>query len=303
MITRVTQATVRQSTLANLQANLNKMSDLQAQMSSGKKINLPSDDPAGASDMMRLRSEQRVLTQYTRNAQDGNAWLTTVDTAITTSLANLRQVRDLTVRGGNGSLGDSARQALAAEISGLRDSLLEQSNTTYLGRSVFAGTSADAAFTVVPPSPPTTTVPSYTFSGVPGSTVTRQVADGTSIRVDSDGSAVFGQDPDTVFALLDSIVATLNAGGDPSDQLTAIDSHLDAMQTELSGVGARENQVDNALSRITDQQLTAKTRLSSIEDVDLAEIILDVQTQEVAYKGALGATAKVLQPTLLDYLR
>jgi flagellar hook-associated protein 3 FlgL len=78
---------------------------------------------------------------------------------------------------------------------------------------------------------------------------------------------------------------------------------MDAMLTELSSVGARQNQVGSAQTSIVSNQLTTKTQLSGIEDIDLAQTILDIQMQEVAYNGALGAAAKVLQPSLMDFLR
>jgi flagellar hook-associated protein 3 FlgL len=293
-IGRVTHFTVRNSTLENLQNNLGRMSTLQAQMSSGQKINLASDDPAATADVLRLQGEQRVLDQYSRNADDGEAWLTTVDSALQSSLASVRKARQLTINGGDGALGDTSRIALAQEIEGIRDALLAQANTTYLGRPVFAGTSAGPAFS--------DTAGGYTFNGVAAGSVDRTVASGTTIRVDSTGSAVYGSGDDSIFAVLDGIAATLRAGGDPTDQLDAIDGHVENMLAEVSSVGARQNQVDAAQSLITENQLTSTTRLSAIQDVDLAQIILDLGSQEVAYKGALSAAAKVLQPTLLDFL-
>lgn len=293
-IGRVTHFTVRNSTLENLQNNLGRMSNLQAQMSSGQKINLASDDPAATADVLRLQGEQRVLDQYARNADDGEAWLTTVDSALQSSLASVRKARQLTINGGDGALGDTSRLALAQEIEGIRDALLSQANTTYLGRPVFAGTSAGPAFSDA--------TGGYAYNGVAAGSVDRTVASGTTIRVDSTGSAVYGAGDDSIFAVLDGIAATLRAGGDPTDQLDAIDGHVDAMLAEVSSIGARQNQVDAAQGLITQNQLTSKTRLSAIQDVDLAQIILDLGSQEVAYKGALSAAAKVLQPTLLDFL-
>lgn len=301
MIPRVTHLTVQRSTLGNLQTNLRSMADLQTKMSSGKNINAPSDDPAAASDMLRLRADQRTASQFQRNSTDAEAWLTTVDTALTTSLAALRRARDLTVQGGNGALGQQSLEALAAEIDGVKTQLLAQANTTYLGRTVFAGTSdAGIAFDST----------TYAFTGgvtVAGVTSTppveRSVGDAVSVRVDSDGAAVFGEGTASVFALLDTISAELRAGTDPSAHLTDIDTHMNAMLTQVASVGARANQVSTAQSTLTDRQLTLTTQLSSIEDIDLASVILELQSQEVAYQGALGAAAKVLQPTLLDYLR
>ena len=294
MISRVTQQTVQRQTLANLQGNLSAMAALQAQLSSGKKIAAPSDDPAGASDMLRLRGDQRTLTQHARNAADGDSWLTTVDSALTSSLAALRRARDLTVQGGNGALGTTSRDALAAELEGVRATLVDQANATYVGRTVFAGTSdAGQAFG-----------PAYEFTGsTTASPVERRVGPSTTVRVDSDGAAVFGTGSDSVFALLDTVAATLRAGGDPSSHLDAIDARMDAMLTEVSSVGARHAQVFAATSALKDQELTVTSQLTGIEDIDLAEVILELQMQEVAYKGALGAAGKVLQPSLMDFLR
>ncbi len=288
---------MRNSTLTNLQTNMKQMSLLQSQMSSGVKITVASDDPGGAADVLRIKSEQRMLDQYDRNAADGEAWLLTVDSALTTSLSALNKARTLTVNGGNGALGDSSRVALAEEIDGLKDTLLQQANTTYLGRSVFAGTTSGAAFGDADDA-----AGAYTYTGVDGASVTRTVASGSTVRVDSSGSAVFGEGTDSVFQLLDDISATLRAGGDPTDQLDAIDGYLDKMKTELASVGARENQIDSAQDLIATKVVTAASRLSAVQDVDLAQIILDLQSQEVAYQGALGAAAQVLQPTLLDFL-
>jgi len=295
MIPRVTQQTVQRQTLANLQGNLTAMAALQGQMSSGKRINAPSDDPAGASDMLRLRSEQRTIAQHTRNAADGGSWLTTVDTALQSSLGQLRRARDLTVQGGNGALGPTSREALATEIEGLRSSLLDQANASYLGRTVFAGTSnAGVAFDET----------TYTFTGSPTATpVERRVGPNATVRVDSDGAAVFGEGPGSVFALLDQVAATLRAGGDPTAHLAAIDSRMEAMLTEVSSVGSRHNQVLTATSSLQDKELDVKSQLSGVEDIDLAKIIMELQMQEVAYQGALGAASKVIQPSLQDFLR
>ncbi len=292
MIPRVTHQTVQRSTLANVQLNLSAMADLQNRMSSGKKVNVPSDDPAAASDMLRLRAEQRVNTQYARNAGDAASWLQTVDTAITASVAALRQVRDLTVQGGNGALGPSSLTALADEIESLRDTLLSNANTTFVGRSVFAGTSdAGVAFDGT-----------YAWTGT-GASVERRVTSTTTVRVDGDGAAVYGTGAGSVFALVDDIVADLRAGQDPTTHLDAIDARMQSMLSELAGVGARHKNVLGTQQTLQATEVETRARLSEIEDVDLASIILDLQAQEVAYKGALGAAAKVLQPTLLDFLR
>lgn len=299
MVTRITHGTIQRSTLANLQTNLTAVARLQAQMSSGTKIAVPSDDPAGAHDLLRLRADQRTAVQHERNAADGDAWLTTVDTALQDSLAIVRRARDLAVRAGaTGAMGPDAREALAAEVEARRDELLQQANTTYSGRSVFAGTSAGPAFTV-----DTSTTPAgFTWSGT-GTPVTREVGPGATVRVDADGSAVFGTGDASAFAMLDRLAATIRAGGDVSEGIDAIDARMSSMLREVAAVGARHNQVLAAKDVLAERAITLETQVSAIADIDLAEVILQIQQQEVAYRGALGAASKVLAPSLMDFLR
>jgi flagellar hook-associated protein 3 FlgL len=301
MISRVTQQTIQRSTLANLQLNLATTASMQSKLSSGKKITVPSDDPAAASDMLRLRGDLRAQTQYVRNADDGGSWLTTVDGALQSSLAALRQARDSTVQSGDAGLGPSSREALATQIEGVRDSLLAQANTTYLGRNVFAGTSnAGAAFAK------DTATGAYTWTGVTAGTVDRRINATTTVRVDADGAAIFGSDvgSDTsVFTLLDTIAGKLRSGADATPDLANIDTRMEKMLTQVASVGARHSQVLTAQTELQSTQLTTKTQLSGIEDIDLAETILQLQAQQTAYQGALGAAAKVLQPSLLDFLK
>ena len=316
MIGRVTQQTVQRSTLANLQTNLTRMSDLQNRLSGNKSITKPSDDPAGTASALALRSSLRQIDQQSRNIDDGLGWLTSADTALTTSLSTVGKARDLVIQGGNtGSLTPEARESLALEIEGLRDSLVSQANTTYLGRSVFAGTSsADRAVVAVTDATPR----SYTTTNEPGATVERRVNADTTIRVDVDVTTAFGKDvpehvgadgqtvpaTSSVFATLDTIASLLRSpGGNPTDQLAALDGHRDAMLQQASGVGARHNQVLAAQSNAMAAKTELTAQLSGVEDADLAASIVELQMQEVAYQAALGATSRVLQPTLMDFLR
>lgn len=304
MINRVTHTTIQRSTLANLQANLARMAELQNRMSGSTMITKASDDPAGTVEAMRLRGDKAATAQHSRNAQDGAGWLSTVDTALASGLDALRSARTLTVSGSNsGALSDSARAAIAADIEAARDDLLAAANTTYNGRSVFAGNSSTTAFGFDAATGTTT------YSGSSSTTVDRRIASATTVRVDSDGGAVFGtgDDPDgenySVLALLTEIATKLRDGEDVSGYLDTIDARMEVLLGEVASVGARHKQVLAAQDTIASRQVTLTEQLSSIEDVDLAAIYLEIQMQEVTYQGALAAAAKVLQPSLMDFLR
>lgn len=299
MINRVTQQTIQRTTLNNLQRNLSSMSDLQAQLSSTKRIQRPSDDPAGVGSSMSMRADKAAATQALRNANDGAMWLGQIDTAVQGSIDAMRRVRDLTVQGANsGSMGQTSLDAIATEIDGLRDTLLDLANTNINGRNIFAGTTSDGiAF-----DDGTTGTP-YAWHGTAGASVDRRLGPDATVRVDADGAAIFGNGATSVFKLLDDISADLRAGNDVTGRLTEIDGRLNGMLSGVADVGIRYKQVTDAQSslQLTVQNFTSS--ISGIEDIDLAETVLELQMQEVAYQGALGATARVLQPTLMDFLR
>ncbi len=299
---RTTHTVAQRSSLANMQKNLAAMAKLQEQASSGKRINKISDDPSMAADALSLRREQSASAQYARNAQDGQAWLNLADSAIMSTSTLLRRARDLVTQGANtGTQNGETREALAVELDGIKSALLDQANTKYLGRSVFAGTSGEShAFDKE----------TYAFSGVEQAVVERRISDSTTVRVDVAGTEVFGGDstdpssPDySVFKLIDDITATLRSGGDPAPALNQIDTRLEKVLNAGATVGARTNQIESAAERASFRASSLRSDISGIEDIDLAQTVIDLKIQEVAYTASLNVTSKVLQPTLLDYLR
>jgi flagellar hook-associated protein 3 FlgL len=277
----------------NLQASMSQLAKLQQQASSQQAITRPSDDPIGTSNSIAVRSAQRANTQYGRNINDGNTWLTTIDSALSKTSDIMNRVRDLTVQGANdGSLSAASKEAIATELDGLKQELLSQANTTVQGRTVFAGNSnAGVAFQ-----------PDYTFTGT-STAVERRVGSDQAVRVDADGSAVFGAGSTSVFALIDTISSDLRSGTNVSSQLQAIDSRMSAIRTQWADVGGRQAQIQSSQETNMQQTTALEAQRSGIEDVDLGKTILDLQMQNLSYQSALGVTAKVLQPTLMDFLK
>jgi flagellar hook-associated protein 3 FlgL len=295
VINRVTSQTRIAAAQRNLQTAAAQLAKLQDTGSSLKKIAVPSDDPTGTADSMRVRAAQSATAQYGRNIDDGTGWIATVDSTLSSATDILRRVRDLTVQGANdGALTPTAKEAIATELEGLRTELLAKANTTYLGRTVFAGNSdAGTAFS----SPP-----AYAFTGS-ADPVLRRVDDNQTVRVDSDGSAVFGTGAGSVFGLIDSIANDLRTGVNVGSRVTAIDTAMGAVQSEQSAVGARQLQLEKA--KATNMQNTGalESQRMGIEDVDISEIVIQLKQQEVSYQAALAITSRTLQPTLMDYLK
>jgi len=313
---RVTENSMATRTVDNLQLAMQKLQDIQDKQSSGKRIRKPSDDPTGAVQAMQYRADQKRHDQYIRNADDAMGWLGTADTALTQSLRDIQRVRDLLLQGANGTSDPASRSALAQEINTTKDNLVGLANATYNNRPIFAGT-AD-------PAGQSPAVDTYTTTGTfNGNTspVWRTIGPNASIVVSLDGPSVFGTPGSSdLWTVLDEIQAHMNS----SDQVeqnklaaswvngggTTVKSDLDRLddlrlniQNRLSEIGARYHRVETMQTRAKDTNVTLQTNQSLVENIDLAKTIMDMQLQTVAYQAALGATARVIPPSLADFLK
>lgn len=296
MMTRVTMQTMAAAAQRNLQASSAKLAQLQQSATDLKTFSNVSDNPAAAADAMAVRAQQAAAAQYGRNISDGSAWLTTADNALASATTLLQNAKDLTLQGANGAINQDGRNAIAAQLDSIGKDLLSKANTQYMGRSIFAGnSSAGAAYTDGNP-------PVYNGDA---STVERRISPNTTIQVDANGAAIFGPDKngDSVFGLLKTIADTLRGGGDVSAHIDAMDKALSTVINGSSEVGARHAQLLRAQDANANAVVDLENQRSGIEDLDLSKAYLDVKTQEVSYQAALGVTAKVLQPTLMDFLR
>jgi flagellar hook-associated protein 3 FlgL len=300
---RVTENSIHTRVLANLQRNIAKGANIQEQLSSGKQLNRPSDSPAGTVSALQLRSESMTSQQYSRNAEDGLGWLSTLEDTLGSASTLVNRARDLTVQGLNAhSNGTLANEALAGELDQIRETLITQANARYLDRPVFGGTTADAVaydkdgkFTGNP----------YDPAQAPTTSVSRTVGSGVKVRVDMTGTEAFGDDTTGLFQVLKDISASIRAGGGPPLQtnLNQLDKAGDQLKSAVSEIGSRYNRITQMKQSAQDRLLSVTSQLSDIEDIDLPKTIMDMQLQQTSYQAALAATAKVIQPSLIDFLR
>jgi flagellar hook-associated protein 3 FlgL len=293
MLTRVTNQMTALQSQQHLQAGSVRLAQAQERATSLDKLSRPSDDPTATAEALRVKSLQSAHAQHTRNVADGDGWLSTTDSALIAADSLMAKVRELTLQGANGSLSPNAKEAVAVELEGLKADLLGVANTSINGRSVFAGTSdAGVAFRA-----------DYSWTGTAGSSVTRRIGPETTVAVDSDGSAAFGTGASSVFALIDDIATSLRSGGDVASHLTTVDARVSGLRSVQSDMGARHAQLLRAEDTLMDTKVTLEAQRAGLEDLDLGQAVLDLQLQNNSYQAALQVTAKVLQVSLMDFLR
>jgi flagellar hook-associated protein 3 FlgL len=293
MIDRVSSSMIAEMASRNLQRATSDLARLQAQAVSLKKIARPSDDPSGTVNAMSLRAQKASLDQYSRNSVDGQGWLSTADTALSSASNLVNKAHDLFIQGANdATLTPSTRESIAQQLEGIRASLLSAANTTYLGRNVFAGNADNGvAFNA-----------DYSYNGGSGS-VTRRVGDSNSIQVDTNGTTAFGSGSNSVFAELDAAAADLRAGVSINPRIGNLQKHLDTIVAARASVGARQVSLQRATEANATVALNVEAQRSAIEDLDPAQAYTELQLQQVSYQAALAATAKSFSPTLMDFLK
>lgn len=303
MSMRVTTLMSSRAMLSDLNEGFARLNRLQGQLSSGKQISRPSDDPYGTSRALALRGELGGLDQYQRNVYDGTGWLNTCDTALGQMSDVLARVRELLVNGGNDTTGPASRAALADEIDQLTESVKQEADVQYGGRNVFSGTATD-------------TTP-YALGGADrylgdAGTITRAIGPGVELPINTDVRALLG---DGQGARDDKLLNTLRdisdhlRGNTPADtdalrttDLQRLDASLDVLNGIRADVGARTNRLAVASSRLSGLALNSTRLLSDVEDADMAQTITQYTTQQAAYSAALKAGANIVQSSLLDFL-
>lgn len=295
---RITQQSQTSAIRADLAGVSSRLADIQRQVASGRQLERASENPAGALEALRYRRSLRSYEQFDRNTGDAKAWLSTADSTLEAIDGRLTRAQDLTIQADNGSLDAVARKAIAVELRAIADEMVGLGNTQHLGRPIFGGTSGnDQAYD-----------PTGTFVGDTGA-INRTVGSGASYQVNVVGPDVFGVgnpgDPinGNTFEKLREIADRVEMGVQASEGLDAIDEARTYVNDAQATLGARLASLEKLEVRnvsVTDEM---RSSLSKTEDVDLAEAILDLKGQEAAYTAALAVTGRILDRTLLDFLR
>ena len=292
---RITQRAVALTSLQGLNRTLTDVGRLQQQLSSGRAISAPSDSPTGTNRAMQTRADQAAVDQQARNITDAKSWLDSADSVLQGMIDATRRVRDLTVQGSStGSLSPASQEAIGMEVAQLRETLLGQANRTVQGRPLFGGvTSGTVAYDAA-----------GVWIGQAGAPIMRRVSDTEAVRVDLTGPEVFGAPGSDLFALVGNIAADVAA--DPAalaGHLADLDVAIDGMLTAIADIGARAKRIDRAEQINSEQGLVLQSRLAETEGIDLPMTIMQLQMRQVGYEAALSATARSIQPSLVDFLR
>lgn len=295
---RITQRTLADNNIRNMGTNLAAVAKLNDQITSGKAITKPSDNPSGTSTAMRTRTDLAANDQYTANITQAGTTLAAADGALATMGDLLRRVRDLTTQAANtGAQSADSLKALSIEVAGLRDGLLSMANRTVDGRPVFGGaTSGSKAYDPA----------SGAFTGRAGVPVEVRVSGSETVRTDVDGPTAFGSagDPD-LFELVGRIAGEMTAAatGDLTTSIGDVDAALGRLTAARTEVGVRVNRLDTVKAVNADLALSLGSQLGDVENIDTAKAYLELKLRQNAYDAALTVSSQSIQNSLVDFIR
>ncbi|WP_422121911.1 flagellar hook-associated protein FlgL [Planococcus sp. X10-3] len=275
---RISHQMLHQNSVANMNNTMGRFQKAYNEALTGKQLTKPSDDPHGASKAMELKSALATNEQYERNTGEAKLWLDETDHTVNEMVNVMQRVRELAVKGNNETLTAEDRGAVASEVEELTQQLRQFADSKVNGADLFTKPDADGNSTAK----------------------TMTVAGGLNIKVNATEEDLLGPDSELITTL-----ETLSAGlrnGEAMD-LDTIDEGVDRLLTISAEVGARTNRVESAENRMFDNTLQLKTMLSSLTDVDMAEAITKLKSEESVYQASLSASAKIIQPSLMDFLR
>jgi flagellar hook-associated protein 3 FlgL len=298
MGTRITQNMLNTQLMRNLNSNMLRMDNSQNQLATGRRINKPSDDPVGIAFGLRYRSEISANEQYESNANAAVSWMDYTDVTLGQAGDVLQRVRELTVQASNGTNSAESLSAIKSEITQLTEQIVTIGNSEFNGKQVFNGQFTDKKpYTLATAENEATDDKEINF----------ELGAGVKIGISVTGNKVFGEAnmKDNLFFVLKDIQNKMDASDYKglSESIGSLDKRMDAFLEIRADIGAKSNRIEMIQNRLKDIGVNLQTLQSKTEDVDVAAVITSLKTDENVYNSSLDVGAKLIKPSLIDFLR
>lgn len=300
---RITTQMTTAGVLANINNVQNQLATTQQQLSTGLSINQPSDNPYGASLAIQLKNDMAGLGNYQSSVTDGTAWASAADTSLTNVMSMLQRAQELTVQASNGDESATDLSSTADEIDQLADAMKQEANAQYNGQYIFSGTATNTQ--------PYASATGDTYQGNTGA-ITRTIGPNSNLQVNVDISGLLGSGTSAADGkLLDTlrkIASDMRSGNSTgiadlsNNQLTNLQNSLNGLEQLQANVGAVQNRLTLAGTRIQGLQNSDTAALSNDEDVNMAQAVTAFSSEQAAFTAALRAGANIVQSSLMDFL-
>ena len=294
---RITHSIVTDTSLRNMSNNLFLLDTPPNEISTGKRLSRPSDDPAAVARTLTYNGDIAAGEAYLRTIDAATTWMNATDDALSEAGELMQRARELAVEGSNGGVMTPEDMAtIGAEVDHILSQMVVTGNASLRGQRLFAGELIGAD-----PFTASALAPGFTYTGDTG-TMEREYDLGAYVTINTPGQATIGPAITALFNLRNNLNAG-NATAVSSNDLAAIDLAMDTLMAARAEVGAKTNRLEAAQGRQDLLQVNLKNLRSKAEDSDLVEAISKFSVQETVYKASLEVSGRAIQPSLLDFLR
>jgi len=305
---RVTPSNMSAQLTRDLHTALAALAKQQRMIASGRRINEPADDPGGTARALTVRARTAANAQFHRNIEAARTRLTAADSTLRSVVETLQRAGELALQGGNDASSGAARQAIATEVDQLLEAVVAQANSRGPdGTRLFGGQEVLAApYTVTRDGTGKITAVAVNPRGIDGA-MPAEVSEGVTVVQGVPGTTAFGAlaTPSNAFDTLIRLRDALNANNGVNIR-AEIDNVAIARERVTSAgllLGTRLAWLDTLESRLGDEAVSLATSLGAVEDADMVKAISDMNQIQTFYEGGLASGARLLQQSLLDFLR
>lgn len=301
---RVTNNMIMSNSLYNLNRNLERLDRMNSQLSTQQRINRPSDDPADFSKAMRLSTDLAEIDQYKKNTDAALSWLNITESAVSNLVEIMHKSKELAEQGGTESYGLEDRKKIADQVEQMKEHLLQIGNTTYAGRYIFSGFKTDEELF--------RDDGKYNIDTTNEQTLEYQIGIGEKIGIGIFGTKLFsgGGAPGSDSEMIEDFnkfIDDLRTDTDDSSEIVnfipKLEKHLNNTLSIMSEIGAKVNRIELVQNRYDKNNINYEELLNKTAGVDMAETIMDLKMEENVYRASLSSGARIIQPTLLDFIR
>ena len=284
--------------LADLQQSQMSLDTALQQVSTGKSVNQPSDNPAASAAMVQNTIETGNVDQYTQNVSSALSTVQSASSALSSVVTELTQAVSVGTAGATGTNSSANLQAMVGQIQGILSSVVSQANTSVGGVYLFGGTSTSTPYT-----PDSSSSYGYTYNG--NSDVNSvAVGDDMSAQVNVPGSQIFSNSSNNVLASLSNLITALQSGDSSaiSSATTAVDSAVNYIGQQQVLYSNAESQLNSQETNLQQDTVSLTSQANNLIGVNMATAATNLSQAEVENSAAMAAAAKVLPNTLLNYL-
>ena len=310
---RITNNMMMRGYLSNLNNNMSNLSEYQRQISSGKVINALSDDPIGMISILTSKMKLEKNDEYTATVDAGLTWLKQTDSSAYELNQLIQSAYEKAVEASSNIYNADQKTSTAAYIMQLRDQVLTIANSQSSDKYIFGGYNVNKApFTVDAGGNilyngldlTNDTDPALIAKGT--ESIAYEIGPGIKIGISVTGTDLLGMGDDNIYTVLDEFYNALMSDASASELNEYVSRLQDCQDHVLSveaKVGGMMNRLELMQNRYENENITYTELKSKVEDVDYAEAYMNYSMAQAIYDGALQVSSRILQSSILDYMR